>query len=233
MNTHNPTTKAAIDTTGLWRNNPALVQLLGLCPLLAVSNTAINGLALGLATIVTLLLSNTLVATTRRWLINEIRIPVYVLLIAGVVTCVGMLMNAYAHDMYLQLGIFIPLIITNCMILARAEAFASRNSVTLAAGDGLMHGLGFALALLAMGLCRELIGNGTIMADSHLLFGTATHSTPWIDLQIDRGLLIAVLPPGAFLVLGLLIALKNGFEKTHSHPSVSTTAIKSATNEQS
>ncbi|MEM7258129.1 MAG: electron transport complex subunit E [Pseudomonadota bacterium] len=202
----------ALNLSGLWQNNPALVQLLGLCPLLAVSNSAINALALGLATIVTLFLSNTLVAATRPWLISEIRIPVYVLLIAGVVTCVSLLMNAYAHDIYLQLGIFIPLIITNCMILARAEAYASRNRVTAAAADALIHGVGFAVVLLVMGAIRELAGSGSLFANSHLLFGESFSPEPLIQLSIERGLLIAILPPGAFLLLGLLIAAKNRLE---------------------
>lgn len=199
--------------SGLWRNNPAMVHLLGLCPLLAVSNSAINGLALGIATISTLTVTNTLVAATRQWLISEIRIPIYVLLIAGVVSCIGMLMNAYAHDIYLQLGIFIPLIITNCMILARAEVFASRSRVNLAALDGLIHGCGFALVLLVMGAIRELLGKGTLFADSHLLFGQTVSAAPLLDLAIDRGLLIAILPPGAFIVLGILIAIKNCIDK--------------------
>ncbi len=195
--------------SGLWQNNPALVQLLGLCPLLAVSNSAINALALGMATILTLLLTNMLVSATRQWLINEIRIPVYVLLIAGVVTCVGMLINAYAHSIYLRLGIFIPLIITNCMILARAEAWASRRPVAHAALDALTHGIGFAVVLIVMGSVRELVGSGTLFADSHLLFGELAGPEPLIDLSIDRGLLIAILPPGAFFLLGMLIAAKN------------------------
>jgi electron transport complex protein RnfE len=197
----------------LWHNNPALVQLLGLCPLLAVSNTAINGLALGIATVVTLVISNTLVSATRRWLIEEIRIPVYVLLIAGVVTCVGMLMNAYAHGIYLQLGIFIPLIITNCMILARAEAYASRNHIAAAAQDALAQGSGFAIVLFTMGAIRELLGTGTLLANSHLLFGSIGSAAPLINLQTDRGLLIAILPPGAFILLGLLIATKNAMHQ--------------------
>lgn len=194
---------------GLWQNNPALMQLLGLCPLLAVSNSAINGLALGLATLATLLLSNTLVAATRPWLISEIRIPVYVLLIAGVVTCVSLLMNAYAHDIYLQLGIFIPLIITNCMILARAEAYASRNSISGAAVDALVHGTGFGAVLLTMGAIRELLGTGSLFANRHLLLGDAVSAEALLQLPMDRGLLIAILPPGAFILLGLLIAVKN------------------------
>ncbi len=194
---------------GLWHNNPALVQLLGLCPLLAVSNSTINGLALGLATMLTLIISNSVVSATRHWLIYEIRIPVFVLLISGIVTTIGLLMNAFAHQLYLQLGIFIPLIITNCTILARAESFASRNPLRLAIKDGFSHGIGFALALLAMGAIRELIGEGTLFAQAHLLFGALAGTEPLLNLPIDRGLLVAVLPPGAFIVLGLLIALKN------------------------
>lgn len=198
---------------GLWHNNPALVQLLGLCPLLAVSNSAINGLALGLATMLTLIISNSIVSATRHWLIYEIRIPVFVLLISGIVTTIGLLMNAFAHQMYLQLGIFIPLIITNCTILARAESFASRNPLRLAINDGFSHGIGFALVMVAMGAIRELIGEGTLFAQAHLLFGALTGTGPLFSLSIDRGLLVAVLPPGAFIVLGLLIALKNALDQ--------------------
>ena len=198
---------------GLWRNNPALVQLLGLCPLLAVSNSAINGLGLGLATLLTLVLSNTLVSATRRFLIHEIRIPVFVILIAGIVTCVGILMNAYAHDIYLQLGIFIPLIITNCMILARAEAFASRHNISASIRDALLQGFGFAAVLLTIGTLRELVGTGGIFANRHLIFGSGISAEPLITLHIDRGFLIALLPPGAFIFLGLLIAGKNLIDK--------------------
>lgn len=194
---------------GLWHNNPATVQLLGLCPLLAVSNTTINGLGLGIATAVTVLLSNIFVSASKRFLLPEIRIPVYVIIISGIVTLVGLLINAYAHELYLRLGIFIPLIITNCAILARAEAFASRNPVIDSAIDGIATGAGFAAVLILLGAIRELIGHGTIMADSHLLFGTAS-STPLIDLgEHYRGLLIAILPPGAFVLFGLLLAVKN------------------------
>lgn len=207
------TTLSGIWQQGLWSANPALVQLLGLCPLLAVSNTTINGLSLGIATIVTLTLSNLCVSATRRWLLYEIRIPVFVLLIAGIVTAIGMTMNAWTHDLYLELGIFIPLIITNCAILARAETFASKNGVLHSIADGLATGFGFALVLLTLGSIRELLGAGTLLADAHLLFGAAAQQ--W-QLQLPdgyRGLLIAVLPPGAFIILGLLIAAKNAFQK--------------------
>lgn len=194
---------------GLWHNNPATVQLLGLCPLLAVSNTTINGLSLGIATAFTVLLSNILVSATKRFLVPEIRIPTYVIIISGIVTMVGLLMNAFAHDMYLRLGIFIPLIITNCAILARAEAFASRNPVFESAIDGIATGAGFAAVLIALGAIRELIGHGTLLADAHLLFGTSP-LPPLIDLgEHYRGLLIAILPPGAFVLFGLLLVLKN------------------------
>ncbi len=194
---------------GLWHNNPATVQLLGLCPLLAVSNTTINGLSLGIATAFTVLLSNILVSATKRFLVPEIRIPTYVIIISGIVTIVGLLMNAFAHDMYLRLGIFIPLIITNCAILARAEAFASRNPVFESAIDGIATGAGFAAVLIALGAIRELIGHGTLLADAHLLFGTSP-LPPLIDLgEHYRGLLIAILPPGAFVLFGLLLVLKN------------------------
>ena len=194
---------------GLWRNNAAMVQLLGLCPLLAVSNTTINGISLGIATAFTVLLSNVLVSATRGFLLPEIRIPVYVIIISGIVTMVGLLMNAFAHDMYLRLGIFIPLIITNCAILARAEAFASRNPVLNSAIDGIATGAGFAAVLVALGALRELIGHGTLLADAHLLLGTSP-IPPLVDLgEHYKGLLIAILPPGAFVLFGLLLAVKN------------------------
>ena len=194
---------------GLWHNNAALVQLLGLCPLLAVSNTAINGLSLGIATAFTVLLSNVTVSACRHAILPEVRIPVYVIIISGIVTIVGLLMNAFAHDMYLRLGIFIPLIITNCAILARAESFASRNPVIDSAIDGLATGCGFALVLVALGSVRELIGYGTLFSDMHLLFDMAS-TEPLIDLGGHyRGLLVAILPPGAFILFGLLLVVKN------------------------
>ncbi len=194
---------------GLWHNNPAIVQLLGLCPLLAVSNTTINGLSLGIATAFTVVLSNVLVSATRRFILPEIRIPIYVIIISGIVTMIGLLMNAFAHDMFLRLGIFIPLIITNCAILARAEAFASRNPVIESAIDGIATGAGFAAVLIALGAIRELIGHGTLLADAHLLFGTSP-LPPLIDFgEHYRGLLVAILPPGAFVLFGLLLVARN------------------------
>lgn len=216
--THNLNLRGLRD--GLWTNNPALVQLLGLCPLLAVSNSAINGLSLGLATIFTLIVANICISASRHWLLHEIRIPIFVLLIAGIVTLIGMFMNAWFHEIYLELGIFIPLIITNCAILARAESFASKNPVLNAAFDGLSMGCGFAIALLTLGMLREIIGTGGIFADAHLLFGD--FAIDW-HLQLAasyQGLLVAVLPPGAFIILGLLIAARNLTQQS-SHQIVS------------
>ncbi len=198
---------------GLWSNNQALVALLGLCPLLAVSNTLINGLGLGLATTLVLSLSNVSVSLIRNWVRPEIRLPVFVLIIASFVTTVELVMNAYFHGLHKVLGIFIPLIVTNCAIIGRAEAFASRNAIPRALSDGLAIGIGFTLALVVLGGGRELIGQGTLLDGAHLMFGDAARG--WrISLGEDYpGLLIAILPPGAFMGLGLMIALKNIIDK--------------------
>ena len=194
---------------GLWTNNVGLVQLLGLCPLLAVSNTTINGLGLGLATTLTLIASNTTVSLIRHWVRPEIRIPVFVLVIATIVTIIELAMNAWLHELYLILGIFIPLIVTNCSIIGRAESFASRNGLQDSALDGLSMGIGFAAVLILLGMIRELIGSGTLLANAHLMFGESARN--WtITLSEDYpGMLFAILPPGAFIGLGLLVAMKN------------------------
>ena len=190
-------------------NNAALVQLLGLCPLLAVSNSAINALGLGIATIFTLATTNTLVSLIRPIINKEIRISLFVLIIASVVTALEMFMNAYFHELYLVLGIFIPLIVTNCIIMARAESFASKNSTWLSVKDGFYTGLGFALVLFVIGAIREVIGQGTIFSQAHLLFGDFGHYLHWQIFKDYQGFLIAILPPGAFFVLAVLIAIKN------------------------
>lgn len=195
--------------TRLWDNNAALVQMLGLCPLLAVSNTAINALGMGLATIFVLLVTNVLVSIIRPITHKEIRIPLFVLLIASVVTALEMTMNAYFHELYLALGIFIPLIVTNCVIMARAEAFASKNQVVSALKDGFFVGLGFALVLLVIGIMREVIGQGTVFQGAHLLFGDLGRYIEITLIKDYSGFLIAILPPGAFFALGLLVAWKN------------------------
>ncbi len=198
-----------ITLDGLWHNNVAFVQILGLCPLLAVTSTAINGLGLGLATTAVLIASNVTVSLIRNLVRPEIRIPVFVVVIASFVTAVELTMNAYLHDLYLVLGIFIPLIVTNCAILGRAEAFASKNSVPAALMDGLSMGLGFAAVLVALGAMREVVGSGTLFAQADLMFGPAAAGLSLTLFEDYKGFLIAILPPGAFIGLGLLIALKN------------------------
>ena len=205
-----------ISKSGLWTNNVALVQLLGLCPLLAVTGTIINGLGLGIATLITLVLSNSIVSLIRPWLKSEIRIPIFVLIIASIVTTIELAMNAWLHELYLVLGIFIPLIVTNCSIIARAEAFASRNNLRDSALDGLMMGLGFTLVLITLGGMRELIGFGTLFANAQLMFGSLGESMTITFSEDYPGFLLAVLPPGAFIGLGLLIALKNVIDKRQS-----------------
>jgi electron transport complex protein RnfE len=203
---------------GLWHNNQALVALLGLCPLLAVSNTAINGLGLGLATTLVLALSNASVSVIRNWVRPEIRLPVFVLIIASFVTTVELIMNAYFHGLHKVLGIFIPLIVTNCAIIGRAEAFASRNSVPRALADGLAIGIGFTLALVVLGATRELIGQGTLLDGAHLMFGEMARDWRWSIHEDYPGILIAILPPGAFFGLGMLIALKNIIDRRLARP---------------
>ena len=194
---------------GLWKNNPALVQLLGLCPLLAVTATVINGLGLGLATTLVLIGSNITVSLVRNIVRNEIRIPVFVMVIAGFVTVVQLLMNAFTYELYLTLGIFIPLIVTNCAIIGRAEAFASKNPVLPAALDGLMMGAGFTAVLMLLGARREALGSGTLLSGADRLFGSIATNWTITLFDTDQPFLLAILPPGAFIGMGLLIALKN------------------------
>jgi electron transport complex protein RnfE len=203
----------SIIKNGLWTNNVAMVQLLGLCPLLAVTATFINGLGLGLATLVTLVVSNTIVSIIRHWIRPEVRIPIFVLIIASIVTTIELIMSAWFHDLYLILGIFIPLIVTNCSIIARAESFASRNKVLDSALDGFMMGLGFALVLMILGGMREIIGQGTLFTNAHLMFGSSAANMTLSFGENYSGFLLAVLPPGAFIGLGLLIAIKNGIDR--------------------
>jgi len=207
--TNHPGRYRSLIQDGLWHNNPGLVQLLGLCPLLAISNSTINGLSLGLATLFTLVVSSLLVSSIRHWIVSEIRIPVYVLIIASAVTAIELSMRAWLPDLYLVLGIFIPLIVTNCMIIGRAESFASRNSIKRVGVDAVAQGCGFLWVLTLLGAVRELIGHGTILRDAHLLFGSAAHNWTLIIVPEYPGMLIALLPPGAFIALGLLLALRN------------------------
>lgn len=198
-----------ISKNGLWTNNVALVQLLGLCPLLAVTGTVINGLGLGIATILTLVLSNITVSLIRNWVRPEVRVPVFVMIIASIVTTIQLSMNAWFYELYNVLGIFIPLIVTNCSILARAEAFASKNRVLPSAIDGLMMGVGFMVVLVILGGMREALGRGTLLADAHLMFGDIARNWTFTLVDDYSGMLLAILPPGAFIGLGLIIAMKN------------------------
>ena len=203
----NPPSYANIARDGLWTNNPGLVQLLGLCPLLATSNNLINGLGLGLATALALAASNVCVSLIRGIVRPEIRIPVFILIIAALVTMVDLAMNAWLHELYLVLGIFIPLIVVNCIVLARVEAFAAKNTPLAAAWDGAMMGVGLMVAIAVLGGLRELIGSGTLFAGIEMVIPGAQ------ALQLlpadYPGFLVAILPPGAFLVLGLMIAGRN------------------------
>ncbi|MEH8020577.1 electron transport complex subunit E [Rheinheimera metallidurans] len=194
---------------GLWKNNPGLVQLLGLCPLLAVTATITNALGLGAATLLVLLGSNVAVSMVRNHVASEIRIPVFVLIIASLVTVVQLLMNAYTFGLYQSLGIFIPLIVTNCAIIGRAEAFASKNAVLPSAIDAIMMGLGFMLVLTVLGAAREILGQGTLFDGADLLLGSWAKVLRIELFSVDSHFLLAMLPPGAFLGMGLIIALKN------------------------
>jgi electron transport complex protein RnfE len=194
---------------GLWHQNTGLVILLGLCPLLAVTGTVVNGLGLGMATMLTLVFSNLAVSLARGLLRPEIRIPAYVLIIASVVTVIQLLMQAWMHDLYKVLGIFIPLIVTNCAIIGRAEAFAARNSPIPSIIDGLATGMGFCLTLVLLGGLRELLGRGTLFSQAGLMFGEWADGLQLTIIPDHPGFLLAILPPGAFIGLGLLIAGKN------------------------
>jgi electron transport complex protein RnfE len=196
--------------SGIWYDNPGLVQLLGLCPLLAVTTSFVNGLGLGVATLLVLALSNGLVSASRRWIRNEIRIPIYVLIIASLVTCVELIFKAWFPSLDRSLGIFIPLIVTNCAIVARAEIFASRNSIAASVVDGIGMGAGFALLLMAIGAFREFVGQASILAGFDMLTG----NDAFTGLSFaDHGLLLLVLPPGAFFSLALAVAAKNAFDR--------------------
>lgn len=194
---------------GLWNNNQALVALLGLCPLLATTTSASNGLGMGLATTTVLALSSVTVSLIRNLVRPEVRLPVFVLVIASFVTAVELTMQAYFYELYLVLGLFIPLIVTNCTIIGRAEAFASKHPVDKALVDAVAMGVGFTLVLTTLGGMRELMGQGTLFHQAHLLFGEIAQGLTITLGPGFKGALVAILPPGAFIGLGLLIALKN------------------------
>ncbi|MBA6296448.1 electron transport complex subunit E [Colwellia sp. MB02u-9] len=204
----NPEYKA-LAWQGLWKNNPGLVQLLGLCPLLAVTSTVVNALGLGIATMFVLICSNATVSAIRQWVPKEIRIPIFVLIIATFVTCVQLLMNAFTYDLYQSLGIFLPLIVTNCAIIGRAEAYASKNPIKQSSFDGLMMGLGFLAVLVVLGAIREVLGQGTLFDGANLLLGQWATGLRVEIYQLDSQFLLMILPPGAFIAMGFLIAGKN------------------------
>jgi electron transport complex protein RnfE len=210
---------------GFWSNNVGLVQLLGLCPLLAVTGTLVNGLGLGLATLITLVASNVIISTIRKLVRPEVRIPVFVLVIASIVTVIELSMSAWFYELYKILGIFIPLIVTNCSIIGRAEAFASKNTVGRAFVDGLSMGLGFTLVLVTLGGMRDIIGQGTLFSQAHLMFGEAARDMTITFVDDYSGFLLAILPPGAFIGLGLLIALKNIIDKRTEAKAVKAAAV--------
>lgn len=193
---------------GLWKNNSALVQLLGLCPLLAVTSTATDALGLGLATTLVLTCTNSVISAVRHWTPAEIRIPVYVMIIAAVVSCVQMLINAYAYTLYQSLGIFIPLIVTNCIVVGRAEAVASRNGIWLSALDGFAIGMGATCAMVTLGSLREIMGSGTLFNGADQLLGPWARALRVEIIHVDSPMLLAMLPPGAFIGLGMLLAVK-------------------------
>lgn len=193
---------------GLWKNNSALVQLLGLCPLLAVTSTATNALGLGLATTLVLTLTNFTVSLVRRWTPSEIRIPIYVMIIASVVSIVQMLINAYAFGLYQSLGIFIPLIVTNCIVVGRAEAFAAKNNPAMSALDGFAIGMGATCTMFTLGSIREILGNGTLFDGADSLLGSWAKVLRIEVFHADASFLLAMLPPGAFIGLGMLLAVK-------------------------
>lgn len=194
---------------GVWKQNTGVVQLLGLCPILAVSSSVVNAVSLGLATVIVMALSGAAIAPIRSFVPNEIRIPVFILIIAVLVTVVQYLMNAYLYNLYIVLGIFIPLIVTNCIVLARIEAFASKNPPLASALDGFAMGMGLTAVLAILGGMREIVGHGTLLSGIDLALGESTKS--WVIHVIPEyhGFLLAILPPGAFIGLGCLIAGKN------------------------
>lgn len=213
---------------GLWKQNPGVVQLLGLCPTLAVTTSVVNGFSLGLLTALVMAASNAAVSPVRRWVPSEIRIPVFILIIAALVTVGDLAMHAYLHALHLVLGIFIPLIVTNCIVLARVEAFAAKNDTAPSALDGFMMGFGLALVLAVLGGIREIIGKGTLFSGIDLALGPAAKQFVITVVPDYHGFLLAVLPPGAFIGLAMLIATKNWLEQRRQAKAAAQSATPSA-----
>ncbi len=198
---------------GLWRNNVVFSQLLALCPLLAVTSTATNGLGLGIASTTVMVLANFTISSLRSFIPHQVRIPIYILVIACLVTLVDLMMNAWLHELHKVLGLFIPLIVTNCAILGRIEAFAAKQNTLLSVLDGLMMGLGFTLALVILGAARELLGSGTLFSNADLLLGQQFSWITVVVIEDYNNVLLMILPPGGFLVLGFLLACKRMLDK--------------------
>lgn len=220
---------ALITRDGLWSNNVVFAQMLALCPTLAVTSSATNGLGMGLATTAVLLLSNIIISSVRHLVSAEVRIPVYIVLIATLVTLVDMSLNAWAHELYKVLGLFIALIVVNCAILGRAEAFASKSGVADSALDGLMMGLGFTASLVVIGGVREIVGSGTLFANAHLLLGPAFAFLETTIVPDYKGFLLMILPPGGFMVVGLLLAAKRVLDQRRTARASLVAAEASAT----
>jgi len=220
---------ARITSEGLWNNNVVFAQMLALCPTLAVTSSATNGLGMGLATTAVLLLSNIIISSVRHLVSAEVRIPVYIVLIATLVTLVDMSLNAWAHELYKVLGLFIALIVVNCAILGRAEAFASKSGVADSALDGLMMGLGFTASLVVIGGVREIFGSGTLFANAHLLLGPAFAFLETTIVPDYKGFLLMILPPGGFMVVGLLLAAKRVLDQRRAARASLVAAEASAT----
>jgi electron transport complex protein RnfE len=198
-----------LSLNGLWKNNPAIVQLLGLCPLLAVTGSVVNAIGLGLATTLVLVCSNTSVSLIRNIVSDAVRLPAFVMIIAAAVTCIELLMQAFAYELYQILGIFLPLITTNCVILGRADGFAARNPLGPSIYDGFIMGVGFSAILVLLGGLRELTGTGALFANMDLLFGPGAANWKIVLVEGYQPFLLAILPPGAFIFTGLIIAVKN------------------------
>ncbi len=197
---------------GIWKDNPGLCQLLGMCPLLAVTTSAANALGLGIATILVMVLSSMVISLIRKFIVSEVRIPIYVVIIASLVTVVRFEIEAYFPALYQQLGIYLALIVTNCIIMGRAEAFAGKNNIIRSAVDAIACGIGFTLVLFALGCIREIIGNGTLFVGAADILGPWAANLQMTIYSADFSMLIAILPPGGFFVLAFLIAIKNAMD---------------------
>ena len=201
-----------ITNNGLWHNNPALVQLLGLCPLLAMTGSVVNAIGMGIATTFVLTTSNFAVSLIRNVVSEAIRLPAFVMIIASAVTAIQLLMQAYSYELYQVLGVFLPLITTNCVILGRADAFASKNAILPSTYDGFIMGLGFAIVMFVLAFFRELVGTGYVFSDMHLLFGPIAADWKIEVFPNYPQFLYIILPPGAFVFTGFMIALKNSID---------------------